>query len=54
LIALLAAGMTDAAIARSLSWSMRTTQRRMRQLMDDLGVSTRFQAGAAARDRGWL
>jgi len=54
LLAMLAAGMTDAAIARSLSWSMRTTQRRMRQLMDDLGVTTRFQAGVAARDRGWL
>ena len=54
LLAMLAAGMTDAAIARSLSWSMRTTQRRMRQLMNDLGVTTRFQAGVAARDRGWL
>jgi predicted DNA-binding transcriptional regulator len=54
LLAMLAAGMTDAAIARSLSWSMRTTQRRMRQLMDDLGVTTRFQAGVAALDRGWL
>jgi DNA-binding NarL/FixJ family response regulator len=54
LLAMLAAGMTDAAIARSLSWSMRTTQRRMRQLMNDLGVTSRFQAGVAARDRGWL
>jgi sugar-specific transcriptional regulator TrmB len=54
LLAMLAAGMTDASIARSLSWSMRTTQRRMRQLMSDLGVTSRFQAGAAARERGWL
>jgi predicted transcriptional regulator/DNA-binding CsgD family transcriptional regulator len=54
LLAMLAAGMTDASIARSLSWSMRTTQRRMRQLMTDLGVTTRFQAGVAARERGWL
>lgn len=54
LLAMLAAGMTDAAIARSLSWSVRTTQRRMRQLMDDLGATSRFQAGAAARARGWL
>ena len=54
LLAMLAAGMTDATIARSLSWSMRTTQRRMRQLMTDLGVTSRFQAGVAARDRGWL
>ena len=54
LLALLAAGMTDASIARSLSWSMRTTQRRMRQLMTDLGVTSRFQAGVAAREKGWL
>jgi predicted transcriptional regulator len=54
LLAMLAAGMTDAAIARSLSWSMRTAQRRMRQLMADLGVTTRFQAGVAAREKGWL
>lgn len=49
-----AAGMTDAAIARSLSWSMRTTQRRMRQLMTDLGVTSRFQAGVAAHEKDWL
>jgi DNA-binding CsgD family transcriptional regulator len=54
LLAMLAAGMTDASIARSLSWSMRTTQRRMRQLMTDLGVTSRFQAGVAARENGWL
>jgi hypothetical protein len=54
LLAMLAAGMTDAAIARSQSWSMRTTQRRMRQLMTDLGVTSRFQAGVAAREKGWL
>jgi hypothetical protein len=54
LVAMLAAGMTDASIARSLSWSMRTTQRRMQQLMSDLGVTSRFQAGVAARDKGWL
>lgn len=54
LVAMLAAGMTDASIARSLSWSMRTTQRRMRQLMTDLGVTSRFQAGVAAREKGWL
>ena len=54
LLAMLAAGMTDASIARSQSWSMRTTQRRMRQLMTELGVTSRFQAGVAARDKGWL
>jgi hypothetical protein len=54
LLAMLAAGMTDAAIARSLQWSMRTTQRRMAALMSELGVTSRFQAGLAVRDRGWL
>jgi hypothetical protein len=54
LLAMLAAGMTDAAIARSLSWSMRTTQRRTSQLMTDLGAASRFQAGVAACERGWL
>jgi hypothetical protein len=54
LLAMLAAGMTDAAIARSRSWSMRTTQRRVRQLMTDLGVTSRFQAGVAASEKGWL
>jgi len=54
LLAMLAAGMTDASIARSLTWSMRTTQRRMAQLMSELGVNSRFQAGLAVRDRGWL
>ncbi len=54
LLAMLAAGMTDASIARSLSWSMRTAQRRMRQLMNELGATSRFQAGVAAREKGWL
>ena len=54
LLAMLAAGMTNASIARSLSWSMRTAQRRMRQLMNDLGATSRFQAGVAAREKGWL
>jgi predicted DNA-binding transcriptional regulator len=54
LLSMLAVGLTDASIARSLSWSMRTTQRRIRQLMNDLGVTSRFQAGVAAREKGWL
>lgn len=54
LLGLLASGLTDEAIARALGWSARTTQRRIAALHKELGVSTRFQAGAAARDRGWL
>ncbi|MEU8121925.1 helix-turn-helix domain-containing protein [Spirillospora sp. NPDC049024] len=45
-LALLAAGLTDEAIARRLSISTRTVQRRVRDLCDRLGARTRFQAGA--------
>jgi hypothetical protein len=54
LLALLASGQTDAGIARSLGWSLRTTQRRVHELLVSLNASTRFQAGIAARDRGWV
>ncbi|MFE5581655.1 helix-turn-helix domain-containing protein [Kitasatospora sp. NPDC056531] len=54
LLGLLAAGLTDESIARSLGWSARTTQRRLQTLMRSLGATTRFQAGMAARERGWL
>jgi sugar-specific transcriptional regulator TrmB len=45
-LTLLAAGLTDEAIARRLSISTRTVQRRVRDLCDRLGARTRFQAGA--------
>jgi DNA-binding NarL/FixJ family response regulator len=54
LLELLAAGLTDAAIARSQGWSERTTQRRIHRLMSQLGASTRFQASLTAARRGWL
>jgi DNA-binding MarR family transcriptional regulator len=54
LLTLLAAGLTDAAIARSQGWSERTTQRRIHRLMNQLGASTRFQASLTAARRGWL
>ncbi|MDX6260743.1 MAG: hypothetical protein QOH84_2431 [Kribbellaceae bacterium] len=54
LLDLLAAGLTDAAIARSQGWSERTTQRRIQRLMAELGASTRFQASLTAARRGWL
>ncbi|WP_051966270.1 helix-turn-helix domain-containing protein [Kitasatospora mediocidica] len=54
LLGLLAAGLTDESIARSLGWSARTTQRRLQALMRELGATTRFQAGMSARERGWL
>lgn len=54
LLALLSSGLTDAAIARAQGWSERTTQRRIHQLMSELGAATRFQASLAATRRGWL
>jgi sugar-specific transcriptional regulator TrmB/DNA-binding CsgD family transcriptional regulator len=54
LLRLLAAGLTDAAIARSVKMSLRTTQRRIHELMNRLGATTRFQAGMAARERGLI
>jgi DNA-binding CsgD family transcriptional regulator len=50
----LAAGLTDESIARSLGCSLRTAQRHIRRLMQDLNVSSRFQAGMEARQRGWV
>jgi Sugar-specific transcriptional regulator TrmB len=54
LITLLLAGLTDTASARHLGVSQRTVQRRVATLLGELGVQTRFQAGAklAFRDTG--
>ena len=54
LLSLLMAGHTDATIARTLGVSPRTAQRRVQGLMDALNADTRFQAGVAAANRGWL
>ena len=50
----LVAGSTDEVIARKLGISLRTVRRRIAQLMADLGVDTRFQAGVEAARRGWV
>ncbi len=47
LIALLAAGVKDEAIARHLGCGLRTVRRRVSRLMDEYGVDTRFQLGVA-------
>jgi DNA-binding CsgD family transcriptional regulator len=52
LLALLAAGLTDQAIARKLGVAKRTVERRIRRVMDGLGAQTRFQAGLQAATRG--
>ncbi|MGN6242472.1 MAG: LuxR C-terminal-related transcriptional regulator [Motilibacteraceae bacterium] len=48
---LLALGAKDEAIARQLGISLRTVRRRVAYLMDELGASTRFQAGMEAAKR---
>ncbi|MET7278790.1 helix-turn-helix domain-containing protein [Kribbella sp. NPDC005582] len=47
LIALLAAGMGDQAIARQLGISLRTVGRRVQRVQTTLNAATRFQAGVA-------
>lgn len=54
LASLLAAGLTDEAIARHRGVNPRTVRRHVRHLMDQLGAQTRFQAGLQASRRGWL
>ncbi|SDO11218.1 helix-turn-helix domain-containing protein [Actinacidiphila guanduensis] len=54
LLGLLAAGLTDQAIARQMGWHPRTAQRHVRELLAELGARTRFQAGLQAGRRGWL
>lgn len=54
LVALLAAGLKDDAIARQLGFSPRTMRRRIQALMGELGADNRFQAGVQALRRGWI
>jgi hypothetical protein len=54
LLALLAAGFKDEAIARYLGVSLRTIRRRVALLMESLGAHTRFALGSAAERRGLL
>jgi DNA-binding CsgD family transcriptional regulator/sugar-specific transcriptional regulator TrmB len=54
LLSLLAAGLTDQAIADHLGWHERTAHRHLRATMRRLDAATRFQAGYQAVRRGWL
>ncbi|GIG70885.1 hypothetical protein [Phytomonospora endophytica] len=54
LLALLAGGLKDEAIARQLDVHVHTARRRISALLERLGVTTRFQAGMQAARRGWL
>lgn len=50
---LLSAGLKDEAIARQLGVSGRTLRRRIAQVQEQLGATSRFQAGLQAGRRGW-
>jgi hypothetical protein len=50
----LADGAKDEQIARTLGISLRTVRRRIADLLIELGVDSRFQAGAEAVRHGWL
>jgi len=54
ILALLAAGHRDAEVARATGTSIRTVRRHIAAIMEELGVSSRFEAGIAAQQRGWL
>lgn len=54
ILALLTVGTSDQAVARQIGVSVRTVERRVRLIMDNLGTATRFQAGVQAVRRGWV
>lgn len=54
ILSLLAAGLTDAALARELGISERTAARRIAELHKILGATSRFQLGVQAVRRGWI
>lgn len=53
ILALLVSGDKDEVAARVLGVSLRTYRRYVRHLMDELGASSRFEAGFLAAERGW-
>lgn len=54
ILQLLAAGIKDETLARRLGMSLRTTRRHIASIMQELGASSRFQAGVIAAERGLL
>jgi DNA-binding NarL/FixJ family response regulator len=52
ILELLTSGCKDETAARTLSLSVRTYRRRVAELMDALGATSRFQAGVRARELG--
>lgn len=54
ILELLSSGTTDSVVAKRLKVSQRTVERRVRELMDRLGATTRFQAGVLAAKDGLI
>lgn len=54
LLRLLASGMKDRSIARTMGVTERTVGRRVTELMEKLDADTRFKAGVRAVQRNWL
>jgi DNA-binding CsgD family transcriptional regulator len=54
ILSLLMTGLPDKAVASQLGMSLRTVQRRLRQLMDVTGSATRMQLGWYAARNDWL
>lgn len=54
ILSLLSAGLKDETVARQLGLSLRTLQRRLRELFESFGARTRFQAGFAVSRGGVL
>ncbi|HEY0697332.1 MAG TPA: hypothetical protein VGD43_05925 [Micromonospora sp.] len=54
ILAQLLTGATDVTASQRLGMSPRTFSRRVSELLDYLGVMSRFQAGVAAVNRGWV
>jgi len=54
ILRLLAAGLTDEAIARKLDLSVRTVRRAIAGLHERLGAASRFQAGVNAVRNRWI
>ncbi|GAA0984749.1 hypothetical protein GCM10009555_059070 [Acrocarpospora macrocephala] len=50
----LLSGATDQTASNRLGISPRTYSRRVSELLEHLGVESRFQAGAEVARRGWL
>lgn len=51
---MLASGMKDEKVARTLGVSLRTVSRMLSELMQEMGASSRFEAGVRAQRLGWL